>query len=107
MSRRRAALSSNGWRARFCPASRRYARNREKGRGPRLQKRGDDRRPFLLERPSRDRLAGASIPITRVGGIALLAVEVGVHPIARAGSVALHEFMRPVPVSLAVMPKRL
>src|SRR5271155_3370762 len=104
MSRRQAAPSSNGWKARSYRGSRRCARNRGRAR---LEQRGDDRRPFLVERTSRDRLAGAPIPITRVGEVALLAVEISVHPIARPAFVALGEVVRAVPVSVAGAPKGL
>ena len=38
--------------------------------------------PLLLERAGRHRLAGAAVPAAGVGQVALLAVQVGVHPVA-------------------------
>ncbi len=65
------------------------------------QQRGGDLRPFLLERRARHRFASAAIPIGGVAGVALLAMQIGVHPVALAALVGLRQFMRAVPVALA------
>ena len=65
-----------------------------------------DRRPFLVERSLADRLARAAIPIGGVAGVALLAMQIGVHPVARPALVGLRRFMRAVPIPSRVEPQR-
>ena len=46
----------------------------------RLQQRGDDPGPFFLERIVCWRLAGATVPVTRVSEIPFLSMKVSVDP---------------------------
>src|SRR5579863_2404854 len=64
------------------------------------QRRGDAA-PFLVETAVRDGLSGAPIPIGGVAPIALLAMQIGVHPIANAALVVLRRRVRAVPVAPA------
>ena len=52
-----------------------------------------------------ERAAGAAVPIGGVAFVALLAVEIGVHPVAVAAFVALRECVRAVPVAFGVAPQ--
>src|SRR5271165_1615351 len=70
------------------------------------QERVRNRRPFLLQRGSTDRLAGAAVPIGGVAGVALLAVQVSVDPVPCPALVRLRRLVRAVPVALGVAPKR-
>src|ERR1700733_4153465 len=65
-----------------------------------------DLRPFLIERGVADRLACAAIPIGGVAGIALLAMQIGVNPVALPALVRLRRVMRAVPIPPRVEPKR-
>src|SRR5580704_6857419 len=71
-----------------------------------LEQRRRDRLPFLVERGFADRLLCASIPVGGVTGVALLSVQIGVHPVAGAALVGLRGVVRAVPVALRVEPKR-
>ena len=70
------------------------------------QQRAGDRLPFLVERRSAGRLAGATVPIGGVAGVAFLAMEVGVDPIAIPALVSLCGFVCAVPIAARVKPQR-
>jgi len=53
-----------------------------------------------------NRLAGAAIPIGRVARIALLAVQIGVNPVALAALVRSGQIMRAIEIAPRIMPKR-
>src|SRR5271166_5172709 len=70
------------------------------------EQRTGDRLPFLVERRPADRLAGATVPIGGVAGVAFLAMQIGVDPIALPALVSLCGFVRAVPIAARVKPQR-
>ena len=68
------------------------------------EQRADDRLPFLAERRSADRLAGATVPIGGVAGVAFLAMQIGVDPIAVPALVSLCGFVGAVRIAARVKP---
>src|SRR6185312_7361946 len=72
-----------------------------------LQQGARDRFPLEGERGGRGRLAGAAIPIAGIGGIAFLAMQIGMHPGARLVALLLGTMMCRVPIALGVPPQPL
>src|SRR6185312_7653314 len=63
--------------------------------------------PLKGERGRRGRLAGAAVPVTGIGGIAFLAMQIGMHPGARLVVLLLGAMVRRVPIALGVPPQPL
>src|ERR1019366_10362981 len=57
--------------------------------------------PFSVERFSANGFARPTIPVRRVALIALLAVQVGMHPRTLGAFVPLRRFVRPLPIALS------
>src|ERR1041384_5382983 len=64
--------------------------------------------PFLVQRAGSRRLSRLLIPIARVGSVAFLAVEIGMHPVAAGiALVLLCMLVGFLPVALGVPPQGL
>jgi len=70
-----------------------------------LQQRIDDAQPFRIERLPAHRLASPAIPVRCVAPIALLAMQIGMHPRTLDPFVLLSGFVRSLPVLLAIPPQ--
>lgn len=68
-----------------------------------------DGSPFFRQRcvGQWGRAAGPGIPITGIGDVAFLPVQVGVNPVTLAASRSLAQFMCPRPIACSIMPERL
>ena len=75
--------------------------------GTGVQKRADNRLPFLVERPGARRLFCLAIPVLGIAAVALDAVKIGVHPGGIAPGFVHDDAMRLVPVAVLRPPQRL
>src|SRR4051812_32359779 len=66
-----------------------------------------DRPPFLVEWAARNRSVRGAIPVTGIGQIAFMAVQVRMHPSGIGARLVLHELVRPVPVAFRGPPQTL
>jgi hypothetical protein len=69
------------------------------------QQYSDNAEPFRIERFSTNGLTGPTVPISGVGVIAFLAMEVGVNPRTLYAFVLLGGFVRFLPIALGVPPQ--
>src|SRR5690606_28573426 len=68
-------------------------------RRKRRQQGGRDRSPFRMEIAAADRPVGTAIPITGIGYVAFLAMQIGVDPgRCRVRFILLGVFVRPFPI---------
>jgi hypothetical protein len=69
------------------------------------QHRFGDTEPLPIERHPADGLPSPAVPVRRVIIIALLAVEIGMHPRPLDALVLLRGFVRPRPIALCIPPQ--
>src|ERR1700761_228580 len=63
------------------------------------------RSPLGVQRAFENRSAGTMVPVARVGYVAFLAVQVGVHPRRIWSLHLLRDGMSTVPVAVSIMPE--
>jgi len=67
----------------------------------------DNGPPFVFKFTIRNLTLGPPVPVSGIGEVAFLAVQIGVHPRSVCAAFLLHDLMRTVPVTVRVLPQRL